>query len=83
MSLSDRLAALNDLRLRGLLTEAEFTLAKARVIEAEGASSPISAPAVPPASPPSQAAPLPPRPVTPGVGLALGSASVANGGLFS
>ena len=29
MSLSDRLAALNDLRLRGLLTEAEFTLAKA------------------------------------------------------
>lgn len=87
MSLSERLKALHDLYLRGLLTDAEFTLAKAREIEAAGpvpddAPAPlVPVPPVPPPPPVPPAAPPMLNPVVPGVGLALGAASIANGGL--
>ena len=86
MSLSERLQGLYDLYRRGLLTDAEFTLAKAREIEAAGPASPPGA-ATPAPVPPVAAQPAPPappptlNPVVPGVGLALGAAAIASGGL--
>lgn len=87
MSLSDQLLALHDLHVRGFLSDAEFSLAKARAIETadrRGAKPATPPPAVPPAlAPVPGPPPMPPplNPVVPGVGLALGAASIANGGL--
>jgi hypothetical protein len=81
-SLAARLLALHELHARGLLTDEEFALAKARVI-AEGGPPAAPAGQQPPPSPPPPP-PAPPQklnPVVPGVGLALGAAAIANGGL--
>ena len=72
-SLADRLIALNDLRVRGYLTEVEFALAKARILAAEEpatATDPGSGPVPPPPPPP----PTTLNPVVPAVGLGLGAA---------
>ncbi len=89
MSLSERLLALHDLHQRGFLTDAQFTLAKAREIEATGRTGvdPVPAPPLPVpvvSAPPPMPPPAPTpvlKPVIPGVGLALGAAAAANGGL--
>jgi hypothetical protein len=83
--LAARLLALHELHLRGLLTDEQFARAKARVIGEDPAPAPPPAPP-PPAPPPPAPAPPPKaagtlNPVVPGVGLALGAASIANGGL--
>lgn len=72
-SLADRLIALNDLRVRGYLTEVEFALAKARILAEEPAPAPDpgSGPVAPP-PPPSPPTTL--NPVVPAVGLGLGAA---------
>jgi hypothetical protein len=86
-SLADRLIALHDLHVRGLLTDLEFALLKAREIER------FPAPSRPPAAgAPASAAPAgtqdgKPRrtlnPVVPAVGLGLAAGAIAAGGLTS
>ena len=70
-SLADRLIALNDLRVRGYLTEVEFALAKARILAAE---EPAHDPGSGPVPPPPPVAPKTLNPVVPAVGLGLGAA---------
>ena len=73
--LAARLLALHELHTQGILTDDEFARAKQRLI-AEHQEPP------PPPPPPGQAAAPPAlNPVVPAVGLALGAAAVANGGL--
>lgn len=81
-TLTEKLIALNELHERGLLTDDEFRRAKARVI-AEEPSRPAPSAARPPATTPP---PAPPQqqtlnPVVPGVGLSLGAATIAAGGM--
>ena len=78
MSLSERLELLHELHVRGRLTDAEFTTAKARVIAEAGEAVSASTNAVIPTPPPPPVPPLPPpvrpktlHPVVPGVGIAL------------
>jgi hypothetical protein len=78
-SLADRLAALAALHAKGMLSDAEFARAKARVIaQWDPASGESGAGAPPP--PPEGAPPKTLNPVVPGVGLALGSAAGGFGG---
>ena len=86
-SLAARLLALHQLHVRGLLTDEEFARAKAREIERTAPAS--TRPSVHGPAAAAGTAPTPPpaattrtlNPVVPGVGLALGAASIANGGL--
>ena len=82
--LASRLLALKELHVVGILSDDEFGRAKARLIAdceeaapAPAADAPVPPPPRPPAPP--QAPTL--NPVVPGVGLALGAAAIANGGL--
>lgn len=81
--LASRLLALRELHTVGILTDDEFVKAKARLIaDYEEAPEPTAAQ---PATAPPPPAPRPTtptlNPVVPGVGLALGAAAIANGGL--
>lgn len=80
-TLSSRLRALHELHVRGLLTDEEFTRAKALVIAAEPAGCGSSGPGARPTAPPTPSGPRVVHPVVPGVGLALGAAGAGGGGL--
>ena len=74
-TLTSQLQALHDLHLAGMLTDEQFTRAKALLLAkhpTDAETRPGPAPGPPP-SPPVV------RPVVPGVGLALGAAAVSGG----
>jgi hypothetical protein len=81
--LASRLLALKELHAVGILSDDEFARAKARLIADYEQASPAPAAAAAPPPPPPPAPPKTPtlNPVVPGVGLALGAAAIANGGL--
>ena len=73
-TLSSQLQALHELLVAGLLTDAQFTRAKAILLAKDPAVSTAEPAAVTP-SPPIPSRPSVVRPVVPGVGLALGAAA--------
>lgn len=78
--LADRLLALHELHVKGLLSAEEFRRVKARVI-AEHQDTAAAARTVPaPQAQPEPPTPARLHPVVPGVGLALGAAAGAAGG---